>query len=35
MALAARLHPPVASEPVVEELEMARIGFVAFSILPY
>ena len=35
MALAARLHPPVASEPVVEELEMARVGFVAFSILPY
>ena len=35
MALAARLRPPVASEPIAEELEMVRAGFVAFGILPY
>ena len=35
MALAARLRPPVASEPVVEELEMVRVGFMAFSSFPY
>jgi len=35
MALAARMRPPVASAPVVEELEMARVGFVAFGIFPY
>jgi N-acetyl-anhydromuramyl-L-alanine amidase AmpD len=35
MALASRMHPPVASQPIVEELEMMRVGFVAFSILPY
>jgi len=34
MALAARTHPTVAREAVVEEFEM-RVGFVAFSILPY
>jgi len=35
MALAARLHPPVAREPVDGEVELMRVGFVAFSILPY
>jgi N-acetyl-anhydromuramyl-L-alanine amidase AmpD len=36
MALAARMHPTtVASEPVLEEVEMMRVGFVAFGILPY
>jgi N-acetyl-anhydromuramyl-L-alanine amidase AmpD len=35
MALAARMRPPVASAPVVEEQEMARVGFVAFGIFPY
>ena len=35
MALASRLHPPAASQPIVEDLEMVRVGFVAFSILPY
>ena len=35
MALAARLRPPVASEPIAEELELMRVGFVAFGVLPY
>jgi len=35
MALAARLHPPVARESVDGEVELMRVGFVAFSILPY
>jgi N-acetyl-anhydromuramyl-L-alanine amidase AmpD len=37
MALAARLHPTVAREetPVVEEVAMARFGFVMFGLYPY
>jgi N-acetyl-anhydromuramyl-L-alanine amidase AmpD len=35
MALAARMRPPVASTPVVEELEMTRVGSVAFGIFLY
>ena len=35
MALASRLHPTVASEPVVEEFALARVGFVMFGIYPY
>ena len=35
MALAARMRATVAREPVVEELEMTRVGFVAFGVLPY
>jgi N-acetyl-anhydromuramyl-L-alanine amidase AmpD len=35
MALAARMHPTVARESVGEEFETMRVGFVAFSILPY
>jgi len=35
MALAARLHPPVAREPADGEVELMRVGSVALSILPY
>jgi N-acetyl-anhydromuramyl-L-alanine amidase AmpD len=35
MALASRLHPTVASEPVFEEFALARVGFVMFGIYPY
>src|SRR6267142_2053163 len=34
MALAARLHPPVAREPADGEVELMRVGSVALSILP-
>jgi N-acetyl-anhydromuramyl-L-alanine amidase AmpD len=35
MALAARAHPTVAGASAGEEFAMARVGLVAFSILPY
>jgi peptidoglycan hydrolase-like protein with peptidoglycan-binding domain len=35
MALAARMRPTVAAAPVVEQVEMVRVGFVAFSVMPY
>jgi N-acetyl-anhydromuramyl-L-alanine amidase AmpD len=35
MALASRMRPTVAAAPVVEQVEMVRVGFVAFSVMPY
>ena len=35
MALAARMRAPVASQPIVDEVELTRVGLVAFGIFPY
>lgn len=35
MALASRMRATAATQMVVEEVDLTRVGFVAFGILPY